>query len=232
MSNPNQYPGQELVLFKDAVVWKKYLAKKIRPYLHGSVLEVGAGLGSTTKILNDGSASAWIMLEPDNRMFRFLNEKKNSLPLNTSIINGTIADVTIKTDTILYIDVLEHIETDQSELSAAAAHLNYQGHLIALSPAFNFLYSEFDKAIGHFRRYTKKEIKKIGPASLELVASHYLDTAGFFASMANRILLHRPYPSGKQVQFWDKCLVPVSRITDRLFLYSFGKSILTIWKKQ
>ncbi|HMG67629.1 MAG TPA: methyltransferase domain-containing protein [Chitinophagaceae bacterium] len=232
MNNVHQYPGKELVLFEEAVAWKKYLAKKIQPFIHGTVLEVGAGLGTSTRILNDGSASSWQLLEPDQKMYAGLIEKKSSFPVNTSIYNGVITDVGQHVDTILYIDVLEHIEADAAELSLAASHLNEKGHLIVLSPAFNFLYSEFDKAIGHFRRYSKKELKKMAPASTKLVSLQYLDSLGYFASVANKIFLHQTYPSRRQLVFWDKYLIPVSEITDRLFLHSFGKSILSVWEKQ
>jgi len=58
-----------------------------------------------------------------------------------------------------------------------------------------------------------------------------MDSMGFFASLVNKLLLKQSYPTHKQVQWWDKRLIPVSKITDRIFFYSFGKSILAVWKK-
>lgn len=60
----------------------------------------------------------------------------------------------------------------------------------------------------------------------------YLDSVGFFASLMNKLLLRQSYPAKRQVQVWDQLMIPVSRITDRIFFYSFGKSILAVWKKQ
>jgi 2-polyprenyl-3-methyl-5-hydroxy-6-metoxy-1,4-benzoquinol methylase len=134
-------------------------------------------------------------------------------------------------DTILYIDVLEHIENDSIELEMAASRLHKHGKLIILSPAFPALYSHFDKAIGHHRRYTKNEMNALMPQSMSKILLRYLDGSGFFLSFANRLLLKQMYPTLKQIKFWDKYLVPVSIISDRIFNYSFGKSILGIWEK-
>jgi len=231
MSKPYQYSGNELSLFEEAKTWKRYFKKKIQHFIHGSVLEVGAGIGGTTKILNDGSAKKWTMLEPDENLYSYLLKNTPSFPPNTSIEKGSMADATQKFDTILYIDVLEHIKDDAAELARASSHLNGKGCLIVLCPAFNFLFSDFDRSIGHIRRYKKKELKKITPPGMKLILIRYLDSAGFFASAANKFLLHQSYPSRIQIRFWDKCLVPISKITDPLFLYLFGKSILTVWEK-
>src|SRR5687767_15830695 len=114
MSEEYKYPGSELILFNQAVHWKKYFARYIIPYIKGSVLEAGAGIGGNTAFLNDGSAPAWLMLDPDKNMAAtlegFIQQKK--YPPNCRSQKGTIADLDQHFDTIIYIDVLEHIETD------------------------------------------------------------------------------------------------------------------------
>ena len=79
-----------------------------------------------------------------------------SLPKHCQAITGTLAslDPEVKADTILYIDVMEHIAGDRQEMADAAARLRPGGHLIVLSPAHQWLFSPFDEAIGHYRRYT------------------------------------------------------------------------------
>lgn len=88
--------------------------------------------------------------------------------------------------TILYIDVLEHIEDDKEELKKASCHLKPGGYLIILSPSLQILYSTFDAGIGHFRRYTKKSLKSILPSSLKIERLLHLDTIGLLVSMGNR----------------------------------------------
>jgi SAM-dependent methyltransferase len=159
-----------------------------------------------------------------------ISEKK--LPDNCKIQTGKIDQLTEKFDAILYIDVLEHIESDREEISKAAALLNNGGHLIVLSPAFQFLYNPFDKAIGHYRRYNKRMLRQLTPHTLKLLHCRYYDSAGYFAALVNKLLLRQKYPTVKQVLFWDRWIIPVSRITDKLLFNSFGKSIISVWKKE
>ncbi len=227
------YQGQELELFQSATNWKNYFSNVIRPFIHGKVIEAGAGIGSNVLFLNNGSAEKWLLLEPDKQLSTALDQLKlkGKLPANCEILTGTINDLTGNFDTIIYVDVLEHIQNDREELKKAAALLNPGGNIIVLSPAFQYLFSPFDKAIGHYRRYNKKMMKDITPDNMNLLSNKYYDSAGYFASLLNKLFLRKKYPAKKQVMLWDKWLVPFSRITDKIFLHSFGKSIISIWQK-
>jgi SAM-dependent methyltransferase len=233
-----KYQGQELQLFEKAINWKKYFSKVLRPYISGRVLECGAGIGSTTNLLNinDLNTNEWVLLEPDREMADLLSAKidEKLLPSNCTVQQATIYDLKISNrfDTIIYIDVLEHIENDKSEIEKAVSLLDRNGKLIILAPAFPAIYSNFDKAIGHHRRYTKRQLGSLIPESLKKLRLCYLDSLGFFLSLANKAMLKQSYPSAKQVILWDKYVIPVSKITDKLFNYSFGKSILGIWQKR
>jgi 2-polyprenyl-3-methyl-5-hydroxy-6-metoxy-1,4-benzoquinol methylase len=234
MSDSFTYPGEELVLFQHATNWKKYFSRQIKPYLKGNVLEAGAGIGSSTLLLNDGSASQWLMLEPDKKMFEISGKRigAKEFPANCRLQRGTIDQLTSTFDTIIYIDVLEHIENDSEEIKKAAKLLNQYGHIIVLSPALNYLFSPFDKTIGHYRRYNRKMFRKISPEGLQLIKNRYYDSVGYFASLMNKLFLRQKYPTLHQVKFWDKWMVPVSKVTDKIFFHSFGKSMITVWKKK
>src|SRR5262249_9818557 len=130
-----------------------------------------------------------------------------------------------------YIDVLEHIEDDRGEVARAAAHLVPGGRLVVLSPAHAWLYSDFDAAIGHFRRYDGKSLRALTPPSLKVKSLRYLDSAGLAASGANRFLLRQSMPGRAQIAFWDKCLVPMSRVTDALSAGRLGKSVVAVWER-
>ncbi len=236
MNNGYKYPGNELAFFEKAQNWKKYFSSFISRYIGDRVLEVGAGAGATSKLLNDGRPAEWLLLEPDESLASAIREKIQSgtLPSNCRIAVGTletIGDQRNSFDTIIYIDVLEHIEKDSQEMQCAMDLLKTGGYLVILSPAYQVLYSEFDKALGHYRRYTRKMMREIAPATAELIELRYLDTVGFFASLANKLLLHQQNAKQQQVSFWDRYFIPVSRITDKLLFYSFGRSILGVWKK-
>lgn len=229
------YIGNELHLFQYAENWKRYYGTFIDPYIKGRVLEVGAGIGSTTTYLCDGNHEEWLCLEPDPILYNELKDKIDAkkLPACCKSKKGVSADIdaTEKYDTILYIDVIEHIEDDRQELANSVKHLNTNGHLIVLVPAHQFLFNEFDKAIGHYRRYNKKKLLSAAPADLQLQKLFYLDSVGLFASMMNKYFLKQEYPTMKQINFWNRSMVPISKITDRIINYTLGKSLIGIWKR-
>ena len=230
------YIGNELDLFEQATVWKNYYGRFLKPYLKGKVLEAGAGLGGTTQQLCDGSQQSWICLEPDPLLFSKLEKKiaGGDLPPCCRAMKGTTSDLpaTERFNAIIYIDVIEHIEKDAEELQRAASLLADGGYLIILVPAHQFLYNEFDKAIGHFRRYDKRMLRAAAPKELLLRKMRYLDVLGLLASLVNKYFLKQEYPTHRQIGFWDKYLVPVSKPLDTLINYQTGKTLTGIWQKK
>jgi 2-polyprenyl-3-methyl-5-hydroxy-6-metoxy-1,4-benzoquinol methylase len=230
------YVGQELELFAHAENWKRYWAGVVQEYLRGDVLEVGAGIGANTRLLlgaHSGEIRRWVSLEPDARLL----EQLRSLALTRVEPRlGTLANLGADElfDAILYIDVLEHIEDHIGEIRRATAHLRPRGHLVVLSPAHQWLFSEFDAAIGHYRRYTRQSLKAVaqGITSLRLERLWYLDACGLLASAANRLFLRQSSPTLRQILFWDRSLVRCSRLIDPLIGHRVGKSVLGIWVRQ
>lgn len=236
MSEGSFYPGKELGLFSEARNWKKYFGFWLAPYIKGSVLEVGAGIGSTTHLLCTGKETEWLCLEPDHDLAAALRRKIKSsqLPAICRIKTGTIADLTSRRrfQTILYIDVLEHVSDDREEMRRAERLLCPGGFLIVLAPAHHWLMSQFDKAIGHQRRYTFRSLQAVVPASLSPIKILYLDSAGLVASLGNKLLINKVPPTLGPILFWDRVLVPISRVLDKLLRRRLGKSVLGIWKKE
>ena len=105
------------------------------------------------------------------------------------------------------------------------------GRLIVVAPAHQWLFSAFDTAIGHYRRYNKETIQAITPPGLRLVRTEYLDSIGLFASLANRLLLRRSTPTARQIAFWDRVMVRLSVTIDPIWAYRVGKSLLAVWHR-
>ncbi|BBM85096.1 class I SAM-dependent methyltransferase [Candidatus Uabimicrobium amorphum] len=228
------YIGNELELFAKATNWKQYYAKYLRPHIKGHVLEVGAGIGGTTTVLCDQTQESWTCLEPDEYMAEQIELRVKDNIHSCSVIAGTIDDLPQNAtfDTIMYIDVIEHIANDRDEILRATQRLKPQGKLIILVPAHQWLFSPFDKEIGHFRRYNKKMLRSIMPTSLKETSLFYLDSVGMFASIANKFILKQLYPTSDQIRFWDKTMLPISKIFDAIIFYTMGKSLIGVWKKQ
>lgn len=219
------YAGRELDIFAHAHRWKQYWSAQLRPYIAGDVLEVGAGIGVNTPFLRSATPGRWLCLEPDQQLFKRLRAT------HPDSLLGTLDDIfEERFDTILYIDVLEHIERDRPELAHAFSLLRPGGRVIVLSPAHPWLFSPFDAAIGHFRRYNRSMLLEISPCAPERI--FYLDAIGLFASAANKLLLKQSNPTLGQIQLWDRWMVPLSRsLADPLLERSAGKTIVGIWKK-
>ena len=230
-----KYIGTELDLFAEARTWKRYWSGVLRPYLGSHVLDVGAGIGGTAKLYGDINSERYLALEPDPALcLRMRDEVQTGVfPPNFEVVTGTLQslDEASRFDTILYIDVLEHIELDRVELEQASRMVSPGGRLVVLSPAHQWLYSEFDAAIGHFRRYNRESLTDLKPDSLQLERIFYLDCVGMMASLANRMLLKASSPSSQQISLWDRHMVPVSRRLDPLFSHRLGKTIVAIFKR-
>jgi SAM-dependent methyltransferase len=231
-----QYGGTELELFAGAHNWKSYWSRRLRPYVAGDVLEVGAGIGSNTPFLDTSGEGQSVCLEPDLRLFAQLTGRlaQTKNPSGRKTLCGTLQDLgtSQKFDTIIYIDVLEHIENDREELENAASLLRPDGRIIVLSPAHQWLFTSFDAAIGHFRRYSRATLRGISPPRLLLEQLIYLDSVGLLFSIANRLFLRQSMPTKAQLRFWDLWGVPVSRVLDRCLFDLVGKSIIGIWRRE
>lgn len=226
-----QYPGSELELFAAVHNWKAYWSRRIRPFIAGDVLEVGAGIGSNTPYMKRDGTKRWVCLEPDKTLAAELRANVQTLK-NCEVVCGTLQAVEgARFDTVIYIDVLEHIENDCRELESAAELLRGGGQLIVLAPAHQWLFTAFDAAIGHFRRYNRSMLRGITPAGLRLEHVSYLDSAGLLLSAANRGFLRQSMPTKAQLRFWDKYVIPVSRSLDMCVFGQVGKSIVGIWQR-
>jgi SAM-dependent methyltransferase len=234
-AHEHSYIGGELELFALAKNWKDYIKHEISSYIAGDVLEVGAGIGGTTVALHEGTARRWICLEPDRTLALRLKTRllQCATVPKTNVIVGSLRTFTDRPsfDCILYIAVLEHIKDDYSEIAAAARLVRRGGHVVILAPAHPWLFSEFDKSVGHLRRYDRARLKSMMPSGWIEKKLRYLDSIGVFLSLANVLALRQSMPTQSQIIHWDLC-IPASRVVDRLCRGTIGKSVLTVWCKK
>ena len=213
--NPQKYTAtRELEQLSQTPVSTRIILDKIEKDLGHNVLEVGAGLGLITKNLLQRKKSV-TALEPDTHLFN---------QLNTSIMNENLNkfNETLETwstelnlvkpfDSIIYINVLEHIQNDITELSRAASHCQAGAKIIILVPSGPALYGTMDWMSGHFRRYRKKELEAVArTAGLTVLSCEYFDAVGKVAYWFMYRVLRKTKLGSSSVGIYDKVIVPLS----------------------
>ena len=225
-----KYPEIALERFDKANFWIIYFVFIIKKFLKDNILEVGAGCGSFTKgymknfqsiTLSDMDDNSYNLLKKN-----FINEKK------INVIKSHVKDINDKFNTLLYFNVLEHVKEDKLEIKYALERLNLGGHLIILVPAHQKIYSNLDRAVGHYKRYDINFFKENKFENSEIIKLHYLDFFGYSLYHLNKIFFKKEtFPSALKIFIWDKVFTPITTIVDFLTGYKFGKNILCIYKK-
>lgn len=193
------------------------------------ILDFGAGIGTLSTLYEKMSGIKPICIEIDLENRKYL--KSRGFVVFKSIFNSKN-----NFDAIFSSNVLEHIEDDQKTLNDIYKKLNKDGLLFLFLPAFEMLYSDMDKKVGHFRRYSIQEIKKkLKKAKFQIVYCCYLDSLGFFASFVMKIIGYdekKGIGSPKSLKFYDKYIIPISFFLDRIGLkFFFGKNLILLAKK-
>mgnify|MGYP001442904919 FL=1 len=223
-----QYDGFELEHFDSASNFREYQVSLISKYIKGNFAEVGAGTGGLVPYYKKFLKKI-TLLEPEKKLFKIL--KKSFSSKRVKIKNNTVDKLKNNFDTIIYYDVLEHIKNDLEEVKKASKKLKKNGYLIISVPAYQTFYSEFDKSVGHYKRYNKKDfIKFEKKTNLRIEKLAYYDSVGFLFLVLNKIFYLKQTNLKNKIFLWN-LLIPVSKLIDSLTFNMFGKSLLCVFKK-
>jgi 2-polyprenyl-3-methyl-5-hydroxy-6-metoxy-1,4-benzoquinol methylase len=217
----------------DAVT--RWVLSEISPWLGQRVLEVGCGIGTYTAEMAAGSRQIVAM----DMERAFVDEAVRRLARypNVQLICGdaTAADIPKSDDeafdTVVLLDVLEHIEDDVALLAGLRARLGPGGHLILKVPAMPSLFSPMDEAIGHWRRYDKSGLSEvIAGAGLEVVHIWSFNAAAVPAWWWNGRALKLRSPPKEQLALFNR-LVPLLRPLDRVARLFCGLSLFAVARR-
>lgn len=233
MISKAEYTGRDLEAMSFAKNYHKWIMQEFKQYLGYSVAEVGAGTGNFTNLLLE-HVNTLIAFEPSKKMYSLLQERFAENP-KVQIINGFLDSDIHKLekyfDSVIYVNVLEHIEDDEKELFEVYKILKPGGHALIFVPAISLLYSTFDKKVGHFRRYYKKEIVKLAQKiGFRIKKAKYFDFVGIIPWFIFLKLLKQQL-SGDQALLYDKLAVPVMQKIEKLIIPPVGKNILLVLQK-
>lgn len=225
-----EYQGWELEYFELAKNFRNYQFELIKSKIKGNVAEVGPGYGTISKKYSL-LAKKISLYEPSHKIFKKL-KKKFRQNKKIKIHNSQLKLIRNKFDTIIYLDVIEHIRNDKKEIDKALKCLKKDGVLIINVPAFSFLYSNFDKEVGHYKRYNKKDFQKM--LQFNKIKSSYMlyyDSIGFFLSLLNKFFNQNETRLFRnKILIWN-FLINFSKFIDIITFNKIGKSLLVFIKK-
>jgi SAM-dependent methyltransferase len=224
-----------LILLEEAGAYNRWIVEQISPFLKGSILEVGCGIGNLTGfLLNQGR-----VLATDLRK-SYLDFVKKKYDGHPNLIGTMAWDVRIAPpeelchayDTIVCSNVLEHIEDDLSVLSHFHQVLVKDGRLILLVPALNWLYNQIDKNLGHCRRYSRKAlIVKLEQSGFRIFYLTYFNLFGILGWYLNGSILRRKLLPKNQLRLFST-MVPLFRFVEKIVPAWIGQSLIAVGVKR
>jgi len=187
------------------------------------ILDFGAGYGYFAQLLKGKGVCNIHCVEIDEE----LNEHCKNLDF---VVFDDLNKIDDKSFEFIYtLNVLEHIEDDKSALLMLKNKLGNSGKIFIYVPAFQVLYSSFDKQIGHFRRYKKDDLVPfLQQNGFEVTQAKYVDSVGFILALIYKFLNKNDGEINLLgLIIFDKILFPVGRVFDRLtFGKLFGKNLI------
>jgi SAM-dependent methyltransferase len=206
-----------------------WIFELIEPHLGDEVLEVGAGHGTFTKMLARKTKRV-VACDMSERCVDRLRERFRPEE-HVEVLHGSIDSAAAHGpfDSVVVINVLEHIEDDDGALRDAGTLLKPGGRVVLWVPAFSFLYSDFDRRIGHHRRYGRTGLRtQLTDAGYEVRDIRYVNAVGAVAWLVLARILRRTPTKSAPVQIFDKYFVPVLKRLERRRHPPFGQSVLAI----
>lgn len=213
----------------NAAHYNEWVRRLVEPAAFGHVIELGAGRGTfTLELLR--TASHVVAVEPSSQGIAALIAATRDESRVTAV-HGYASDATeyAPFDGAVLSNVLEHIEDDEATLAELWSLVRPGGCVAVFSPAFEILMSEFDRSIGHVRRYNKRQLtERFERAGFEIVEARYVNSPGFVAWLiVARLLNKRPTRSGL-IRFYDTTIVRLARWIESRVKPPFGQSVLVI----
>jgi len=223
---------ERMTAAKSYFAWQSRLAVR---ELGRRVLEIGCGIGNFTTMLLDREQVVALDVEPD------CVERLNERYPNRRNLYATCCDVNdpefaalkrFHCDSCVCLNVLEHIEDDRKALLGMAGAISSGGVIVLIVPAFQSLYGPIDKNLGHFRRYDRGMIRDLAEQTgLRVRKAHYMNTVGFFGWWTNSHIFKREAQSEKQIQVFDRYIVPPMAWVENVVKPFFGQSLLVVLEK-
>jgi 2-polyprenyl-3-methyl-5-hydroxy-6-metoxy-1,4-benzoquinol methylase len=211
--------------------YNDWIFSQVKPHLGNDVLEVGCGNGNFTVFLAQQSQKV-TSLDLDESYIRMTKSRlAGQANVEVLLADATTIGLQRSFDTVIMLDVLEHIEDDIGMLKKLSGCLRTGGKLIIKVPALSCLYSPLDSAIGHYRRYHKTTLKRaIKKAYFADPLMWNFNIAGIPGWWLNGKVLKRTTPAAEQVGLFNK-VVPLLRTIEGAIEPPVGLSLFAVATK-
>lgn len=232
----DEFVKDDLEQMSQAVNYLQYQFEMFQRFLGRRVLEIGAGIGNFTAKIMD-KTDLLVAVEPNAYCFNKLSEIDCSRTVLELIPKSLeqICQNSIKSkklDTILCLNVLEHVEDDARAIRFFHDALIPGGQAIIMVPSPEWAYGSIDKALGHYRRYSKKYLQSIvSEAGFNIVELRYFNPVGCLGWIWNARVTGRVAQSSFQIYIFDKYIVPVQKRLEKYIRFPFGQSLLIVGEK-
>jgi SAM-dependent methyltransferase len=234
------YPGRELESMAFALNYHRWILDIFRPYVGKRIVEVGAGSGSFSELLLETGPDQLDALEPSANMYPLLAAHLQHLDsgrvsrAHQGTLIGSLDTIRKRgaPDSVVYVNVLEHVQDDRQELAAIHSLLRPQGHALIFVPANRWLMGTMDREFGHFRRYTMKELRsKCEAAGFTIRLASHFDFLGIAPWWLKYCLFKSKKMEPAAVRVYDRCVVPAARFFESLIPPPVGKNIVVVASK-
>ena len=222
-----QLQRQVLETLTGARRYNEWLADLVLPHLGDHPIEVGAGIGTYSRLWLERGVPRLVVSDVEETAVRELQHRF----ADDARVTITRLDVTTAPgasySSLVALNVLEHLADDDAGLRGAARLVRPGGTVCILVPAFELAMSRFDRAIGHHRRYTVASLEAaFERAGLRPLDVRYLNAPGLLAWIVGMRLFRLTPHESRAVRLWDSLVVPPTRALEQHVRLPFGQSVL------
>lgn len=215
-----------------AQAFNRWMYDRLRPWIGRRVLEVGSGIGNMSQFFADRER---VVLTDTDAGYREMLRARFVHRANVAVRELSLPEVpdglvTEHFDTIVSVNVLEHVVDDRAALAAMRRLLAPGGQLVLLVPAVPFLYGTLDRALGHYRRYTRALLReRYAEAGLRMRHLEYFNLGGMPGWWFAARVLKRELIPPNWLGLYDQ-LVPLFRL-ERWLPWRIGQSLIAIGER-
>ena len=205
-----------------------WVADLCAPYLGDRVLDVGAGFGAVTEHLAVGRHM--VALDVSETCCLALHERFRRTR-NVHVVQGDLTAIATDDffDSIVMTNVLEHIYDDAGTLATLRGHLTRGGNIVLYVPALNGYFTEWDRNVGHYRRYSKRRLAGItSEAGLTLKCLRYVNLLGLASWPFSGRLLKAGEGVAGSLDLWDRYATPLTRSIERQVKIPIGLNLFCV----